>query len=179
MPVASDWSPTSTARGSHEIIDQALQVLMNLGHRGACGSDPDTGDGAGILIQTPHAFLKKETEEIGVELPEAGQYGVGMVFLPREADARARCEDAMRLAVEGEDLLLLGWRDIPVSPEAIGRLARENMPVIRQCFVGAPDGMDTDTLERKLYVARKEAERRVLELAAGEQTSEARRILRV
>ncbi len=158
---------------SHEIIDQALQVLMNLGHRGACGSDPDTGDGAGILIQTPHAFLKKETEEIGVELPEAGQYGVGMVFLPREADARARCEDAMRLAVEGEDLLLLGWRDIPVSPEAIGRLARENMPVIRQCFVGAPDGMDTDTLERKLYVARKEAERRVLELAAGEQTSEA------
>ncbi|HLC29818.1 MAG TPA: glutamate synthase large subunit [Dehalococcoidia bacterium] len=150
---------------SHTVVSQALQVLINLGHRGACGCDPETGDGAGILIQLPHAFFKKEARSIGIELPEAGHYGVGIVFLPRDPVVRDECEDAILQGVAEENLKFLGWRDVPVSPEAIGTLARETMPVIRQFFLGAPEGMATEALERKLYLARKEAERLVAELA--------------
>jgi len=151
---------------SHEIITQALEVLVNLGHRGACGCDPETGDGAGILLQIPHAFFEQEARRNGLHLPEAGRYGIGMVFLPRDAITRSACEDAIQQGIAEEELVFLGWRNVPVSPDAIGTLSREVMPVIRQYFVQAPAGMPGDALERKLYLARKEAERLVAELAA-------------
>ncbi|MBM2826144.1 MAG: Glutamate synthase (ferredoxin) [Dehalococcoidia bacterium] len=151
---------------SHEIITQAMRVLVNLGHRGACGCDPETGDGAGILIQMPHAFFEKEARSVGIQLPELGRYGVGMVFMPRDPALQPVCEDAIKQGVAEEGLEFIGWRDVPVAPDAIGPLAREAMPVIRQYFVQAPPGMDTNELERQLYLARKEAERLIIELAA-------------
>ena len=151
---------------SHEIISQALEVLVNLGHRGACGCDPETGDGAGILLQIAHDFFEQEAERNGLHLPEAGRYGIGMVFLPPDPVARIACEAAILQGVAEEELVFLGWRNVPISPDAIGTLAREIMPVIRQYFVQAPEGMPGDALERKLYLARKEAERLVRELAA-------------
>ena len=151
---------------SHAIIDQALQVLVNLGHRGAAGADPETGDGVGILIQTPHAFFVRAAAAAGITLPAAGRYGIGMMFLPAEDAARSRCEEAVQAAVEAAGLTFLGWRDVPVAPEAIGVTARSVMPVIRQCFVQAPEDMDADAIERRLYVARRVAERNVEALAA-------------
>ncbi len=156
-----DGSPT------HRIIDQALQVLINLGHRGACGADPETGDGAGILIQMPHAFFARAARKARVELPAPGRYGVGMVFLPRSRRLRARCERAIVHGLRDEDLTLLGWRDVPVEPNAIGPLARAVQPTIRQFFVAPLPEITGDGLERKLYVARKVIERYIAEIAAG------------
>ena len=149
---------------SHSIIEESLQVLKNLGHRGACGCDPDTGDGAGILIQMPHAFFKKECARIGIELPNEQAYGVGMVFLPPDDEARRVSEALIEEVVHAEGLVLLGWRDVPVNPPALGRDAREVQPVIRQIFVkGGASINGADELDRKLYVARKSIEHRLLE----------------
>ena len=150
---------------NHQLIEQALEVLVNLGHRGASGSDPDTGDGAGILFQTPHAFFKRVTHEIGFDLPDAGRYGVGMVFLPQQDELRTRVEAEIESGLADEGLNVIGWRDVPTDPSAIGFLAREVMPVIRQVFVAEPgspsNGVDADAFERRLYIARKQIERRV------------------
>jgi len=149
---------------SHSIIEESLQVLKNLGHRGACGCDPDTGDGAGILIQMPHAFFKKECARIGIELPNEQAYGVGMVFLPPDDEARRISEVLIEEVVQAEGLVLLGWRDVPVNPPALGRDARKVQPVIRQIFVkGGPSINGADELDRKLYVARKSIEHRLPE----------------
>ena len=142
---------------THAIIAESLQVLNNLGHRGAAGSDPDTGDGAGILVQMPDAFLRREATRNGIDLPAEGEYGVGMAFLPQNADARDACIAHIEQAVAREGLTLLGWRAVPLNPDAIGRDARAVCPAIRQFFVGkgAAPTPDRAALERKLYVTRK------------------------
>ena len=142
---------------THCIITESLEVLNNLGHRGASGSDPDTGDGAGILVQMPDAFFRKVTAEIGLTLPPEGEYGVGMVFLPQDAAPLAACVAHIEKIVTDEGLTLLGWREVPLNPAAIGRDARAVCPTIRQFFVGkgSANTPNRATLERKLYVVRK------------------------
>jgi glutamate synthase (ferredoxin) len=146
-------------RKSHAIIQQALQVLMNLNHRGACGCEANTGDGAGILIQPPHEFLKLVSREARVTLPSPGEYGVGMVFLPQDAAQRAECEKIFGQIVAEEGQRLLGWRTIPTSNVALGQTARAAEPLMRQVFIGRNDKLaDELAFERKLYVIRRRAE---------------------
>ncbi len=143
---------------SHDIITKGIHILINLTHRGACGCDPETGDGAGILIQIPHAFFQRECAGLGFTLPHPGEYGVGMVFLPVDPHERILCEGILEKIVREEGLAVLGWRDTPVDAKAIGRLARGTQPYIEQLFIQRAPGMDQDTLERKLYVVRRLAE---------------------
>ena len=142
---------------SHSIIDQGLQILKNLAHRGAVGADKLMGDGAGILIQLPDQFLREEMGKQGIALPPPGEYGVGMVFLPKETASRIACEQEIERSVRAEGQVVLGWRDVPVDTEMpMSPIVREKEPVIRQIFIGrGPDIMVTDALERKLYVIRK------------------------
>jgi glutamate synthase (ferredoxin) len=143
---------------SHDIVAKALQVLDNLTHRGACGCDPRTGDGAGILLQIPHEFFAREAARLGFKLPAAGEYGVGQVFLPLDAVKRKECEDAFERIVIEEGQRLLGWRDVSVVESACGEIARRGMPAIRQVFIARGPGLpDAEALERKLYVIRKRA----------------------
>jgi glutamate synthase (NADPH) large chain len=142
---------------SHEIIFQGLEILKKLEHRGACGSDPLTGDGAGILIQIPHTFFQEQCEKIGIKLPEAGRYAAGNIFLPAGDDTK-QGQEIMERAVLMEGLELLGWRDVPVDNATIGVTARSVEPVIKQIFVGAPaDVEDQLAFERRLYCVRKRA----------------------
>ncbi|MGD0496832.1 MAG: glutamate synthase large subunit [Bryobacteraceae bacterium] len=150
---------------SHDVIVKGIQVLVNLTHRGACGCDPQTGDGAGVLIQIPHGFFARECGRLGFALPHPGEYGIGMTFLPVEPHARLQCEGIVERIVREEGLTVLGWRDTPIDGSAIGRVARASQPYIEQIFVGRGKGMNEDALERKLYVARKRAEG---EVAASE-----------
>ncbi len=143
---------------SHEIILKGIQILINLTHRGACGCDPETGDGAGILIQIPHAFFARECAGLGFTLPAEGEYGVGMMFLPVELQPRLQCEGIVERIAREEGLMVLGWRDTPVDADAIGRIARASQPYIEQIFLGRGAGMTQDELERRLYVVRKRAE---------------------
>ncbi|HEV2234479.1 MAG TPA: glutamate synthase large subunit [Terriglobia bacterium] len=147
---------------SHDIILKGIQILINLTHRGACGCDPETGDGAGILIQIPHAFFRRECIRLGFGLPAPGEYGVGMVFLPVEPHERILCEGVLEKIAREEGLQVLGWRDTPIDGNTIGRVARNTQPYIEQIFIGRGPGMDQDALERKLYVVRKRAEAEVL-----------------
>ncbi|MGR3933466.1 glutamate synthase large subunit [Streptomyces sp. BRA346] len=144
---------TLTGEASHELVEQALTVLRNLEHRGATGSEPDSGDGAGILVQVPDAFLRDVTD---FDLPEAGSYAVGIGFLPEAAGDEA-AEHIERIAAE-EELTVLGWREVPVAPELLGNGARTTMPAFRQLFVadGTSSGL---ALDRKAFVLRKRAER--------------------
>ncbi|RMW96945.1 glutamate synthase subunit alpha [Allofranklinella schreckenbergeri] len=144
---------------SHAIVTQALQILENLDHRGAVGADPLMGDGAGILIQIPDALYRAEMAEQGVALPPAGEYGVGMVFLPKEHASRRACEQELERAIKAEGQTLLGWRDVPVDRAMpMSEAVREKEPVIRQVFIGrGGDVIVQDALERKLYVIRKTA----------------------
>jgi len=151
---------------SHELVHQGIQVLEKLEHRGACGCDPETGDGAGILIQLPDRFLRQEASRLGIELPAPGRYASGMVFLARDEATRRRQEALFEEVVRAEGQRFLGWRDVPVHPEKIGRIAREAMPVIRQVFVAAADGLDEAAFDRKLYVIRRVFENRVRALGA-------------
>ena len=146
---------------SHEIIRKGIEVLVNLTHRGACGCDPETGDGAGVLIQIPHKFFVRECSKLGFQLPEPGAYGVGMTFLPVEKHERLQCEGILERIVREEGLTVLGWRDTPTYASAIGRVARASQPYIQQIFVGRGEGIDEDAFERKLYVVRKRAETEV------------------
>ena len=140
---------------SHEIIIQGLEILKKLEHRGACGSDAATGDGAGILIQIPHLFFQEQSEKAGIKLPEAGRYAVGNVFLPSGKDTE-QGQQIMERAVVTEGLELLGWRDVPVDNTTIGVTARSAEPVIKQIFVGAgADVKDQLAFERRLYCVRK------------------------
>ncbi len=145
-------------QASHEIVLKGLQILINLTHRGACGCDPETGDGAGILIQVPHKFYSRECATLGFTLPPAGEYGIGMVFLPVEPAQRLACEGIIERIVREEGLSVLGWRDTPVDVDSIGRIARASQPYIEQIFIRGAAGMNQDLLERKLYVIRKRAE---------------------
>jgi glutamate synthase (NADPH/NADH) large chain len=144
---------------THSVIEQGLLILKNLDHRGAVGADKLMGDGAGILIQVPDQFYREEMAQQGVSLPPPGEYGVGMVFLPKENASRLACEQEMERAVRVEGQIVLGWRDVPVDAEMpMSPTVRSKAPFIRQIFVGrGPDIMVTDALERKLYVIRKSA----------------------
>jgi glutamate synthase (ferredoxin) len=141
---------------SHSIIDDALTILVNLDHRGACGCEANTGDGAGILLQVPHKFLKKVCKEAGFDLPEAGEYGVGAIYTSpdesKSAAARAKLEEI--IAESGQKLL--GWRTVPTDHSTLGETARASEPVMRQVFIGRGEGLtDDQAFERKLYVIRK------------------------
>ncbi len=144
---------------SHSIVEQGLLILKNLDHRGAVGADPLQGDGAGILIQIPDQFYREEMAKQGIALPPAGEYGVGMVFLPQEAASRHACVEEIERSVKAEGQVLLGWRDVPVNREMpMSPTVRAKEPVIRQVFVGrGPDVFVTDALERKLYIIRRRA----------------------
>ena len=144
---------------SHAIVTQALKILENLDHRGAVGADALMGDGAGILLQVPDLLFREEMAKQGVTLPPAGEYGVGMVFLPKEHASRMACEQALERAVQAEGQVLLGWRDVPVNAEMpMSPTVRETEPIIRQIFIGRGDNVIVqDALERKLYVIRKTA----------------------
>src|SRR5688572_6686190 len=146
-------------RKSHSIIEQAIQVLLNLDHRGACGCEVNTGDGAGILMQMPHEFLKTASKAAGVALPGFGEYGVGMVFLPPDAAERHECEKIFESIVTEEGQKFLGWRDIPTSNASLGETAKASEPFMRQIFIGRSSKLSDDmAFERKLYVIRKRAE---------------------
>jgi glutamate synthase domain-containing protein 2/glutamate synthase domain-containing protein 1/glutamate synthase domain-containing protein 3 len=143
---------------SHDIILKGIQVLINLTHRGACGCDPETGDGAGVLIQIPHKFFARECARLGFTLPEPGEYGMGLVFLPVEKPERLQCEGILERIAHEEGLHVIGWRDTPIDGSAIGRVARNSQPYIEQIFIRRGHEMSEDQLERKLYVVRKRAE---------------------
>ena len=149
-----------SGEATHTIVDQAIEVLENLEHRGALGADPLTGDGAGILIAMPDAFMRAEAAALGIDLPPLGQYGVGMVFLPQDDAERVWCEHRLANTAAAKGLQLLGWRDVPHDPAAIGAGARAVLPVIRQCFL-VGDGLAGDALERRLYVLRRVVENAV------------------
>jgi len=147
---------------SHDIVEQGLEILLRMAHRGACGCDPDTGDGAGILLQLPHRFFKREGLRHGWEIPRRRRYGVGMVFLPQDPRARAACEEIFAEVVAEEGQKVIGWRDVPVDETVVGWLARETVPVIRQIYVGCRRVVPS-ALERKLYTIRKLTENRIRE----------------
>ena len=142
---------------SHSIIEQGLLILKNLDHRGAVGADALMGDGAGILLQMPDQLYREELAKQGVILPPPGEYGVGMVFLPKEHASRLACEQEIERSVRAENQVVLGWRDVPIDTAMpMSPTVRAKEPVIRQIFIGrGPDIMVTDALERKLYVIRK------------------------
>ena len=144
---------------SHAIVTQALKILENLDHRGAVGADALMGDGAGILIQLPDALYREEMAHQGVTLPAFGEYGVGMIFLPKEHASRLACEQEMERAIRAEGQVLLGWRDVPINRDMpMSPTVRDKEPIIRQVFIGrGTDVIVQDALERKLYVIRKTA----------------------
>lgn len=138
-------------RQTRQTVEEGLQILHNLEHRGARGSDPNTGDGAGILLQVPDDFLRRECADLGIDLPPVGKYGVGVLF---EGNESAACDDSLEEIIEEEGERFLGFRDVPVDPEKCGELARDVMPRIRQFFI-ARNEEDQQDFERKLYVIRR------------------------
>lgn len=150
---------------SHEIVQKGLELLTNLTHRGATGYDPKLGDGAGLLMQVPDAFMRKEAAKLNISLPAAGQYAVGNVFFPQNAANRAACESLFSKIIEEENQTLLGWRDVPVNNSNIAQAARDVEPTMRQVMI-ASTVADQNVFERKLFVIRKRIEHavRALEL---------------
>jgi glutamate synthase (ferredoxin) len=149
-------------RKSHAIVQQALQALCNLDHRGACGCEANTGDGAGILMQTPHEFLAAAAGKLGFKLPAPGQYGTGMLFMPKNPAEREAVKTALAKIISGEGQTLLGWRDIPTDNSSLGKTAVAAEPHMMQVFIGRNPALKDDmAFERKLYIIRKLAEREI------------------
>ncbi len=149
-------------RKSFDVVQKAIQVLLNLEHRGATGSEVNSGDGAGMLIQVPHSFLAARCDDEGFALPDMGQYGVGSVFLPTEPEARRACEAIVERIVADEGQRLLGWRTVPTDNSLLGDTAKLSQPFIRQLFVARDCNLvDDAAFERKLYVIRRRASRTV------------------
>ena len=148
---------------SHAIVKQGLEILDRLTHRGATGYDPLLGDGAGILIQLPDAFLREEAARLGITLPAAGAYGCGNVFLPQSTNGRIACESALARIVHEEGQRFLGWRDVPRDNSGLAQAAKDREPVVRQVFI-ASNCADQDAFERKLFVIRKRVEHEVRRL---------------
>jgi len=145
-------------RRSHRILQQAIEVLKNLDHRGACGCEVNTGDGAGVLLQMPHAFLEEAARSARISLPPAGQYACGLVFMPPNATQRRKIEETFARVVQSEGQLYLGSRRVPVDNSMLGETARSSEPSIHQVFIGrGPDTEGDEDFERKLYVIRKRA----------------------
>ena len=148
-------------RKSHDIVLKGIQILINLTHRGACGCDPETGDGAGILIQIPHAFFERECAQLGLHAAGARRIRSGHgVSAGGSAGADPLRRHRSRKSRAKKGLTVLGWRDTPINGNMIGRVARASQPYIEQIFIRRAPGMDQDALERKLYVVRKRAESR-------------------
>lgn len=146
-------------RASHNIVSQALSMLSNMEHRGGQGSEPNSGDGAGILIQIPHGFFSEVVQEVGFQLPEAGQYGVGMLFLPHDKTVRLEQEALLASIIEEEGQTVLGFRDVPYQDDMLGKTARAAKPFVRQVFIARSKDLKADIdFERKLYVIRRRAE---------------------
>ncbi|MFP6782416.1 MAG: glutamate synthase large subunit, partial [Gammaproteobacteria bacterium] len=149
-------------RRSHAIVQHAMTVLKNLLHRGACGCEENTGDGAGILIQLPDKFLREECAKLDIVLPSAGHYGAGLVFLPQDEGAAVRCRENMAAIIEQEGQSLCGWRVVPSDNSELGPTAQSAQPQIEQIFIKrADDLLDDDAFERKLYLIRKRAEHEI------------------
>jgi glutamate synthase (NADPH) large chain len=151
-------------RKSHDLVEKAIQILLNLEHRGACGCEKNTGDGAGILLQTPHRFLEQECDKLGIKLSAPGEYGAGLVFLPTDPAERGQCEALFEQIVRDEGQAFLGWRTVPTNNAPLGATARRVEPVMRQIFIGRQEpgyGSDELAFERKLYVIRKRIENAV------------------
>ena len=147
---------------SHQIVQQGLQILANLTHRGATGYDPKLGDGAGILIQMPDAFMRKEATKLGINLPAVGSYACGTAFLPQTKNGREACESIVARIIHEEAQTLLGWRDVPRDNSNIAQAAKDVEPVMRQVFIGRGENVaDQNTFERKLFVIRKRIEHEV------------------
>ena len=141
---------------SHEIVQQGLQILLNLDHRGAVGADPKAGDGAGILIQVPDAFMRTEAGKLDITLPKAGHYGVGVIFLPRDPALQERIQEIVEETTALEGQRFLGWRDVPVDNSDFSEALKKTEPCIRQFFIGRGAAvLDDDMFERKLYILRK------------------------
>ena len=155
---------------SRSIIDQALEVLVNLGHRGASGAEPMTGDGAGITIQMPDAFMRKISTQEGIKLPNEGRYAVAMCFLPNDDHLNAVVRAELEKRSKDNGMAILGWREVPVAPNAIGLSARSIMPKIAQLFVSAPDDVNGDDFERRLYLSRKSTEKQLLNIDTDSET---------
>ncbi len=144
---------------SHEIIRQALTILLNLRHRGACGCEPNTGDGAGILFQIPHLFFKEVCPGLNIKIPAPSEYGVGMVYLPPDAKQRKACEKLFEQVVQEEGQTLLGWRTVPTDNSSLGQTAKSGEPFLRQIFIAKNSKLQDDlAFERKLYVIRRRVE---------------------
>ena len=150
---------------SHEIIERGLTILLNMDHRGATSSDNKTGDGAGILMQLPHDFFLS----LKIPVPEPGRYGTGLVFLPVNEEEAAYCIEVLNRFVEAEGLQLICWRDVPFDGSVIGEIAKRTEPRISQIFIKG--NYEQDTIERKLYLARKQAERTIRESQLNEKES--------
>jgi glutamate synthase domain-containing protein 2/glutamate synthase domain-containing protein 1/glutamate synthase domain-containing protein 3 len=147
---------------SHAIVSDGLKILENLTHRGATGSDPLTGDGAGIMIQVPDKFLRKECEKINIDLPPEGDYGVGMLFLPATVEGRNAIEQMFESMIRSEGQKFLGWRDVPYRAEHVGKVASSVMPTFKQLFIGRGKDTSPEQFERKLFVIRKSAHHRIM-----------------
>ena len=144
-------------RQSHQVIQQGLRLLCNLDHRGALGADPETGDGSGILIQIPHHFFVEECQQAGFYLPEVGEYGIASIFLPQDPVARRHCGEVIESHIVENGMDLLGWRDVPINIDYVGKQARSTMPAMRHLFMGYRrlENFDQEKFERKLYITRK------------------------
>ncbi|MBF0308942.1 MAG: glutamate synthase large subunit [Magnetococcales bacterium] len=160
---------------SHAIVEMGLKVLENLTHRGAVGADPLTGDGAGILMQLPDAFLRRECRRLGIELPPAGEYGMGMIFLPKEESLRISCQRMVEQMVVEEGMAFLGWREVPIRPNArIGYTAKASEPIVRQIFIGErnrPADADANWFERRLFIIRRRIENGIMGYSGEELKS--------
>ncbi|MBK8482318.1 MAG: glutamate synthase subunit alpha, partial [Proteobacteria bacterium] len=150
---------------SRAIVEQGLEVLSRLSHRGACGCDPDSGDGAGILMQIPERFFKREGLRLGFGELRRRRYGVAQVFLPPDRRARATCQELVERVVQEEGQEVIGWREVPIDTSQIGPLARQVMPAFRQLFIRLRR-LPPSAFERKLYIIRKLAENRVADAGA-------------
>jgi glutamate synthase (ferredoxin) len=149
---------------SHAIVEQALTILLNLDHRGACGCEANTGDGAGILMQMPHKFLKKVAADLGIALPEPGQYGVGMIYSSPDPAAREKSQQIFEKVVAEEGQQVIGWRDVPTDNSSLGNTAKASEPFMRQVFIQRdPNLADDMAFERKLYIIRKRSHNAIRE----------------
>ena len=154
---------------SRSIVDDGLEVVRRLSHRAACGADPDTGDGAGILLQLPHRFYKRIGLELGFDMPRRRRYGIGQVFLPERRDAQAACERIVNEVIEEQGQRVLGWRDVPINTNHVGRIASQVLPRFRQVYI-ARRRIPPSAFERKLYVIRKLSENRIEALGVDSES---------
>jgi glutamate synthase domain-containing protein 2/glutamate synthase domain-containing protein 1/glutamate synthase domain-containing protein 3 len=149
-------------KADHSLVMRALDMLENMSHRGACGCEPDSGDGAGILVNTPDKFFRRKCSELGFKLPKFGEYACGMLFLPKDLVARRICEEIFERTVRQYGMTVLGWRDVPVNSQFVGPTPRRSEPRIRQCFVGMGETFYNRTdFNRRLYLVRQRAENQI------------------